>query len=79
MKKQKGEVTAIVAAAILLFTSTVVVVGTDAYYKANASEQCLNDSVDRFGTSDDYRHNCYVQKEVNELEEELEAKKAEYK
>lgn len=79
MKKQKGEVTAIVAAAILLFASTGFVVGTDVYYKANASEQCLEENVDRFGTSDDYRHNCYVQKEVNELEAELEAKKAEYK
>lgn len=79
MMKQNGEVTAILAAAILLFTSTGVVVGTDMYYKANASEQCLEDSLDRFSTSDNYRHNCYVQKEVNELEAELEAKKAEYK
>lgn len=79
MKNQKGVITASVAAAILLFTSTGVVVGTDMYYKANASEQCLDDNIDRFSTSNDYRHNCYVQKEVNELESELEAKKAEYK
>lgn len=79
MKKQKGEVTAILAAAILLFGIVGVVGGSDVYYKANASEQCLEENIDRFSTSDDYRHNCYVQKEVNELEAELEAKKAEYK
>lgn len=78
MKNQQGLATVLIVSLLTVLAGGAVVT-TDAYYKANAHEDCLAEKSHRFGTGDEYRNQCYLKKDVQELEKELAEKKAKLK